>query len=170
MVLEGVAPATPVIVSGDNGNTMWDNPFMMLIWLSVLGRGGFGFGGAGEALSTDFLYTNLSAGQREIQYGLGDLKNGICDLGYALGKDILEAGYRNDIAIANQTATIVANANSNTREILDKICASEMATLRGQLCAAQDGLVEARILGAINGLPKAPAPAYVVPGPFCGTV
>lgn len=194
MQIEGLTSATPILTTGSSQNEMWNNPFMMLIWLAFLGGGfgGFGgFGGRGEqALSNDFMYTNLntkldaqglasaqgfSGLNTSVVSGFQNIANGICDSTYALKssidacccetqKGILESGYRNDIAIAQQTAALISNSDANTRAILDKLCESEANSLRAQVCAANDALTEARIAAQIAALPKAPVPAYVVHG------
>lgn len=196
MQIEGLTSATPILTTGsDNGtNQMWNNPFMMLIWLAFLGGGfgGFGgFGGRGEqTITNDFLFSNLntkldsmsmtnnqgfSGLNATMNSGFQAISNGICDSTYALKSSIdacccesqklaIEAGYRNEIAIANQTSALLANSDANTRAILDKLCESEANHLRAQVCAANDALTESRISAQIAALPKAPVPAYVVHG------
>lgn len=162
MMLEGVTQATPVFMSGAGQNDMWNNPFMMLVWLSALGNGGI-FGAANrDAFSNEFLYTNLSAGQREIGNGIAAATFQIGNQIDGVGKAVLEGSWRNDLAIAQQTSTIIANADANTRAILDKMCEGEIFNLRAQLCAAGDALTESRITAQIAALPKSPIAAYIV--------
>lgn len=47
-------------MNGGNGNNMWNNPFMYLIWLAMFQNGGFGFGGGGaQAAANNAAIQNL---------------------------------------------------------------------------------------------------------------
>lgn len=180
-----------VLQTGNGMAEMWNNPFIYLLLFGFIGNGGLGgLGGNGvrQELSNDFLFSNLnadlnalSAGLREgftgINNGLQNIGKGITDAYIGLGngiagvsREILESGYRNDLAVANQTAALVANSNSNTQAILDKLCASEIANLNAKLCDTNAQLAEARTIAAIQAatapLVKMPVAAYNVCAPF----
>ena len=46
---EGLSAADIMAMTRDGGNEMWNNPFIYLVWLAVLGGGGLGFGGRDSA-------------------------------------------------------------------------------------------------------------------------
>lgn len=83
-----------VINEGGGVNSLWNNPFIYLIFFLFFGKGFMnGFGGDGapasavqQQLSNDFLYTNLSSQNRDIAYaqanGFVTLNNGLSALGY----------------------------------------------------------------------------------------
>ncbi|MGL5575239.1 MAG: hypothetical protein ACRDCW_06795 [Sarcina sp.] len=199
---------------------MWNNPFMMLIWLAFLGGGMGGglFGGGREGIANEinneFIYTNLAAQNRALSEGVANgfystqaavnsvgnsVERGLCNSTYTINdnmkdgfyalkssmdacccetqKNILESGYRNDIAIQQQTNTLVMNANQNTQAILDKLCAAELRELQAANCALSTQLTQAKvdnsiaastsvILGQLAQIPKSAIPAYPVPGPW----
>lgn len=84
----------------DDEGMGWNNPFFYLIfiWLFAMfggngfGFGGFGFGGYGygaaEAISNEFLYSNLNAGQEAIRTSQLATQNGIASLGFDLTNQI----------------------------------------------------------------------------------
>lgn len=81
-------PIQPVMVESSGGlNNLWNNPFIYLIFFLFFGRG-FGAlgGGVDQQLSNDFLYSNLSAGQRQLEnqmQSMGtNLGNGLCAIQY----------------------------------------------------------------------------------------
>lgn len=86
-------------MNGNNGNNMWNNPFMYLIWLAMFQNGGFGFGGGGNAQAA----ANAA---------------GIQNLG-----DLIQDNHNNDLtmqAIAGNTAAITQLAgvlNTSTDNI-----------------------------------------------------
>lgn len=86
----------------DDEGMGWNNPFFYLIfiWLFAMfggngfgfGFGGYGFGGYGygaaEAISNEFLYSNLNAGQEAIRTSQLATQNGIASLGFDLTNQI----------------------------------------------------------------------------------
>lgn len=81
----------------DDEGMGWNNPFFYLIfiWLfAMFGGNGFGFGfggygyGAAEAISNEFLYSNLNAGQEAIRTSQLATQNGIASLGFDLTNQI----------------------------------------------------------------------------------
>ena len=81
----------------DDEGMGWNNPFFYLIfiWLfAMFGGNGFGFGGFGGgygaygAISNDFLFSNLNAGQDAIRASQIATQNGIASLGFDLSNQI----------------------------------------------------------------------------------
>ena len=106
----------------DEDGMGWNNPFFYLIfiWLFAMfgggigGFGGFGGGyGAYGAISNDFLYSNLNAGQEAIRAGQLATHNGIASLGFDLTNQINGIGQ-----------TIGQGLCSTTYELSSKIDAS----------------------------------------------
>lgn len=90
---------TPADVMAMNGgeNQMWNNPFIYLVWLAVLGRGGiFGGAGAGDpavqgALTRSDLFEGFN--NQDINGQLRGITNGLCDGFYATRQGISDLGY-----------------------------------------------------------------------------
>ena len=85
-------------MNGGNGNNMWNNPFMYLIWLAMFQNGGLGFGGGGAQAAANAA--------------------GIQNLG-----DLIQDNHNNDLtmqAIAGNTAAVTQLAgvlNTSTDNI-----------------------------------------------------
>jgi hypothetical protein len=86
-------------IAAANGNGMnegmWNNPFIYLVWLAVLGRGGI-FGGNGDAavqgaLTRSDLFEGFNT--QDINAQLRGITNGICDGFYATRQGISDLGY-----------------------------------------------------------------------------
>ena len=73
----------------NNSNNNWmNNPFMYLIWLAFFGGGnGFGFGNR-QALTQAELQEGFN--NQNVMRGLEGIKNGICDMAYALNTNDLQ--------------------------------------------------------------------------------
>ena len=90
---------TPADVMAMNGgeNQMWNNPFIYLVWLAVLGRGGiFGGAGAGDpavqgALTRSDLFEGFN--NQDVNAQLRGITNGLCDGFYATRQGISDLGY-----------------------------------------------------------------------------
>lgn len=86
--------------SGGYGNGAWDNPFIYLVWLALLGggglwgnRGGFGGGGGGTGScgctpSCSDLYAGFN--NQDVMGQLRGITNGICDGFYAINTGLLQ--------------------------------------------------------------------------------
>lgn len=79
---------------------MWQNPFIYLVWLAVLGRGGglFGNDGAGAALTRSDLFEGFNT--QDINSQLRSITNGICDGFYAINNGLKDGLYGTQSAIA----------------------------------------------------------------------
>ena len=82
-------------MNGNEGNAMWNNPFIYLVWLAVLGRGGL-FGGAGDAATQGALTrSDLFEGfnNQDVNGQLRGITNGICDGFYAINNSLKDGFY-----------------------------------------------------------------------------
>ena len=89
---------------GGMANEMWNNPFIYLVWLAVLGRGGlFGGGyGAGDpavqgALTRSDLFEGFN--NQDVNGQLRGITNGICDGFYAINNGLKDGFYGTQTAI-----------------------------------------------------------------------
>lgn len=93
--------------NGSYGNGAWDNPFIYLVWLALLGNGGIfgnrGFGGSGTGScgctpSCSDLYAGFN--NQDVMGQLRGITNGICDGFYAINTGLLQGfnGVGNGIA------------------------------------------------------------------------
>lgn len=89
-------PIQPVMVESNGMNNLWNNPFIYLIFFLFFGRGFMnGFGGdsaVNQQLSNDFLYSNLSAQNRDIANGqvagFTSIANGLSSVAYDQARQI----------------------------------------------------------------------------------
>ena len=84
-------------MNGNEGNAMWNNPFIYLVWLAVLGRGGiFGGNGAGDpavqgALTRSDLFEGFN--NQDVNGQLRGITSGICDGFYAINNGLKDGFY-----------------------------------------------------------------------------
>ena len=83
-------------MNGNNENGMlWNNPFIYLVWLAVLGRGGL-FGGAGDAATQGAITrSDLFEGfnNQDVNGQLRGITSGICDGFYATNNTLKDGFY-----------------------------------------------------------------------------
>ena len=83
-------------MNGNNENGMlWNNPFIYLVWLAVLGRGGL-FGGAGDAATQGAITrSDLFEGfnNQDVNGQLRGITSGICDGFYATNNALKDGFY-----------------------------------------------------------------------------
>ena len=100
-----LTPADVMAMNGNN-NAMaeWmNNPFIYLVWLAVLGRGGiFGGNGAGDpavqgALTRSDLFEGFN--NQDVNGQLRGITNGICDGFYAVNNGLKDGFYGTQAAI-----------------------------------------------------------------------
>lgn len=130
--------------NGGMNNEMWNNPFIYLVWLAVLGRGGL-FGGNGDlaaqgALTRSDLFEGFN--NQETNAQLRGITNGLCDGFYAVNSGMKDGFYMTREGIAenrfaaqqcccetNRNIDAVRYENSkNTCEITSAIHAEGEAT------------------------------------------
>ena len=157
---------------------------------ALFGGGGFGFGGRGQAATTDELsagfnfsgvnnkLNELVAGQANINQ---NLSNAICQLGYkgleqtaALSQQIADCCCTTQRAVdsvkfdmANYAAATNAAITANTQKVLDAISGNRIADMQNQINQLQ-------LQAALCGIPRT-SPygygiyAYPTCQPTCGT-
>lgn len=128
-------------IAAVNGNgcmnsEMWNNPFIYLVWLAVLGGGGL-FGnryGAGDpavqgALTRSDLFEGFNT--QEVNAQLRGITNGLCDGFYATRQGISELGFAMKDCCCGINRNIDAaryDAGKNTYDITNAIHAEGEAT------------------------------------------
>lgn len=128
---------TPADVMAMNGNNeMWNNPFIYLVWLAVLGNGGLfgnrnGYGDAAVqgALTRSDLFEGFN--NQDVNAQLRGITNGLCDGFYATRQGISDLGYavKDCCCTTNRNIDAVRFENSkNTCEITNAIHAEGEAT------------------------------------------
>lgn len=98
MTNDGLSAGDILALTKDNdGNAMWNNPFIYLVWLAVLGRGGL-FGGNSEgaaamqgALTRSDLFEGFN--NQDINSQLRGLTNGLADGFYAVNSGMKDGFY-----------------------------------------------------------------------------
>ena len=89
------------LTRNNNENEMWNNPFIYLVWLAVLGGGGL-FGNRNGELQGAITRSDLFEGfnNQDINGQLRGITNGLCDGFYALNSGIKDGFYGTRAAIA----------------------------------------------------------------------
>lgn len=92
---EGLSAGDILALTKNNEEGMWNNPFIYLVWLAVLGNGGL-FGNRGDvavqgALTRSDLYEGFNA--QEINGQLRGITNGLCDGFYAVNSGMKDGFY-----------------------------------------------------------------------------
>ena len=126
-------------IAAANGNgmnsEMWNNPFIYLVWLAVLGRGGlFGGNGAGDpavqgALTRSDLFEGFN--NQDVNGQLRGITNGICDGFYATNNTLKDGFYGLQTCCCETNRNIDAvrfEAAKNTCDITTAIHAEGEAT------------------------------------------
>lgn len=85
----------------DGMAALWSNPFVYLVWLAVLGRGGI-FGGDGAAMQGALTRSDMFEGfnTQDINSQLRGITNGLCDGFYAVNSSLKDGFYGTQSAIA----------------------------------------------------------------------
>lgn len=131
-----LTPADVMAMNGAGAEGMWNNPFIYLVWLAVLGNGGI-FGnrnGYGDpavqgALTRSDLFEGFNT--QDINAQLRGITNGLCDGFYATRQGISDLGYavKDCCCTTNRNIDAVRYENSkNTCEITNAIHAEGEAT------------------------------------------
>ena len=89
------------LTRNNNENEMWNNPFIYLVWLAVLGGGGL-FGNRNGELQGAITRSDLFEGfnNQDISGQLRGITNGLCDGFYALNSGIKDGFYGTQAALA----------------------------------------------------------------------
>ena len=150
---DGLSAADIVAMTRDGvggngyGNGMWDNPFIYLVWLAVLGRGGLwggygGEGGGGGALTRAELYDGFAI--QNIDSAVRGVQQGICDSTYALNGSIMSGFHGVDNAICNLGYNVQSGFNTLGHQISDCCCTTQRAVDRKRICRLSQRLENPR--------------------------
>ena len=197
---EGLSAGDILALTKNNENGMWDNPFIYLVWLAVLGGGNGLFGNRGDAavqgaITRSDLFEGFN--NQDVNGQLRGITNGIADGFYATRQGITELGYgmkdcccginRNIDAVryegAQNTCAITNAIHAEGEATRALINANAMQELRDKLEARdRDVLVRdfqlsqlsqtASLVGELRPIAK---PAYITCSPYtttfgCGAV
>jgi hypothetical protein len=197
---EGLSAGDILALTKNNENGMWDNPFIYLVWLAVLGGGNGLFGNRGDAavqgaITRSDLFEGFN--NQDVNGQLRGITNGICDGFYATRQGISDLGYalkdcccginRNIDAVryegAQNTCAITNAIHAEGEATRALINANTMQDLRDRL-EARDRDILARDFQLsqlsqnaylVNELRPCAKPAYITCSPYttalgCGTV
>ena len=187
-----LTPADVMAMNGNEGNAMWNNPFIYLVWLAVLGRGGiFGGNAAGDpavqgALTRSDLFEGFN--NQDVNGQLRGITNGICDGFYAVNNALKDGFYglqtcccetnRNIDAVRYEGAkntceitTAIHNEAEATRALIN---ANTMQALRDKLADKDRELMtanfqlsqQAQNAYLVNEIRPCARPAYITCSPY----
>ena len=187
---EGLTAGDILALTKDNDNAGWmNNPFIYLVWLALLGNGGF-FGGRGSELQGTITRSDLFEGfnNQDVNGQLRGITNGIADGFYATRQGISDLGYamkdcccginRNIDAVryegAQNTCAITNAIHAEGEATRALINANTMQDLRDKL-EARDREVMIRDFqlsqlsqsaALVNELRPCAKPAYITCSPY----
>ena len=134
---DGLSVADVVAMTRDGGmggygygNGMWDNPFIYLVWLAVLGNGGGLWGGnRGAAENGAFTRAQLYDGfaTQNIDNAIRGVQQGICDSTYALNSSLMSGFHGVDNALCTLGYNVQGGFNSIGHQISDCCCTTQRA-------------------------------------------
>jgi hypothetical protein len=110
-----LTPADVMAMNG-NENQMWNNPFIYLVWLAVLGNGGlFGNRGAGDAavqgaITRSDLFEGFN--NQDVNGQLRGITNGLCDGFYAINNSLKDGFYGTQANIKDCCCTTNRNIDA----------------------------------------------------------
>lgn len=90
---EGLTASDVLALTRNDENEMWNNPFIYLVWLAVLGGGGL-FGARGEvqgAITRSDLFEGFNS--QDVNGQLRGITSGICDGFYAVNSGMKDGFY-----------------------------------------------------------------------------
>ena len=100
---EGLSAGDILALTKNNENGMWDNPFIYLVWLAVLGGGNGLFGNRGDAavqgaITRSDLFEGFN--NQDVNGQLRGITNGICDGFYVINSGLKDGFYATQGALA----------------------------------------------------------------------
>lgn len=128
---EGLTASDVLALTRENEGDMWNNPFIYLVWLAVLGNGGL-FGNRGEvqgAITRSDLFEGFN--NQDVNGQLRGITNGICDGFYSIQGALAENRFasQNCCCETNRNIDAVRFENAqNTCAITNAIHAEGEAT------------------------------------------
>jgi hypothetical protein len=92
---EGLTASDVLALTRDNENEMWNNPFIYLVWLALLGGGGLFGGNRTAELQNAVTRSDLFEGfnNQDVNGQLRGITNGICDGFYAVNSGMKDGFY-----------------------------------------------------------------------------
>lgn len=176
-------------LNNNESNQFWNNPFIYLVWLAVLGRGGL-FGNGDAATQGAITRSDLFEGfnNQDVNAQLRGITNGLCDGFYAINTGMKDGfysvkdcccqtnrnidGVRYDVtqAIHAEGEATRALINANTMQALrDKLEDRDRELLTANFQLSQ----QAQNAYLINEIRPCAKPAYITCSPyttasFCG--
>lgn len=178
-----------------NGNEAWmNNPFIYLVWLALLGNGGFfggrGYGAGDPAVQGALTRSDLFEGfnNQDVNAQLRGITNGLCDGFYAVNNSLKDGfygikdaicgtnrnidGVRYDITSAIHAegeATRALITSTTMQELRDKLADRDRELLTANFQLSQ----QAQNAYLINEIRPCAKPAYITCSPyttasFCG--
>ena len=191
-----LTPADVMAMNGSEGNAMWNNPFIYLVWLAVLGRGGiFGNNGAGDpavqgAITRSDLFEGFN--NQDVNGQLRGITNGLCDGFYAINNSLKDGFYGTQANIKDCCCTTNRNIDAVRFDMSKGFCevagaihaegeatralinANTMQALRDKLADKdRDVLIrdfqlsqQAQNAALINELRPCAKPAYITCSPY----
>lgn len=92
---EGLTAGDILALTRTGENSMWDNPFIYLVWLAVLGGGNGLFGGRASELQGSITRSDLFEGfnNQDVNGQLRGITSGICDGFYAVNSGMKDGFY-----------------------------------------------------------------------------
>lgn len=179
--------------SGGANNEMWNNPFIYLVWLAVLGGGGLfgrGYGAGDPAVQGAITRSDLFEGfnNQDVNGQLRGITNGLCDGFYAINNGMKDGFYgikdaicgtnRNIDGVRFDLSTAIHAEGEATRALIN---ANTIQDLRDRLEARdRDIMVRdfqlsqlAQNQYLVNEIKPCAKPAYITCSPytsqsFCG--
>ena len=191
---EGLSAGDILALTKNNEGDMWNNPFIYLVWLAVLGGGNGLFGNRGDAaVQSAITRSDLFEGfnNQDVNGQLRGITNGICDGFYATRQGISDLGYamkdcccttnrnidavryegaQNTCAITNaihaegEATRALINANT-VQELRDKLEARDREVMIRDFQLSQ--LSQNAYL--VNELRPCAKPAYITCSPYTTT-
>lgn len=120
---EGLSAADVMAMTKNGDGEMWNNPFIYLVWLAVLGRGGiFGNDGGGAALQGAVTRSDLFEGfnNQDVNGQLRGITSGICDGFYAVNSGLKDGFYGLQGALA-ENRFAAQNCCCETNRSIDSV-------------------------------------------------
>jgi hypothetical protein len=117
-----------IAAANGNGmnNEMWNNPFIYLVWLAVLGGGGglFGTRGGDPAVQGAITRSDLFEGfnNQDVNGQLRGITNGICDGFYAVNSSLKDGFYGIQGAVKDCCCTTNRNIDSVRYDMSKGFC------------------------------------------------
>ena len=92
---EGLTASDVLALTRNDENEMWNNPFIYLVWLAVLGGGGLFGGNRTAELQNAVTRSDLFEGfnNQDVNGQLRGITNGICDGFYAVNSGLKDGFY-----------------------------------------------------------------------------